>query len=48
MEKKQRVKKDFMIGMLPGESSLAGVQEGESGIGIFDVVLEKEDVNEGD
>lgn len=48
MEKKQKVKKDFLIGMMPGENSLAGDQSGESGIGIFDVVLEKEDINKGD
>ncbi|GEM_PF-5041464 len=48
MEKRQKVKKDFLIGMNPGENSLAGIETGESGIGIFDVVLEKEDVNEGD
>ncbi len=48
MEKKEKVKKDFLIGMLPGENSLAGAESGESGIGIFDVVLEKEDAYEGE
>lgn len=45
---KKKVKKDFLIGMLPGENSLAGAQSGETGIGIFDVVLDEEEVTKGD
>lgn len=48
MEKKKKVKKDFLIGMMPGENSLAGTQSGETGIGIFDVILDSEEINEGD
>lgn len=47
-ENKKRVKKDFLIGMSPGENSLAQTQSGETGIGIFDVVLETENTDEGE
>jgi hypothetical protein len=41
-KKDTKVTKDFLIGMTPGENSTAGSESGESGIGIFDIVLEKE------
>ncbi len=45
---RSKVKKDFLIGMMPGENSLAGQQTGESGIGIFDITLENEESGNGE
>lgn len=44
----KKVKKDFLIGVMPGENSVVGAQSGETGIGIFDMVLEQEEENKGD
>ncbi len=43
MGKRKYIKRDFLIGMMPGESSLAGSESAEGGIGILDVVLEVDD-----
>jgi hypothetical protein len=39
---KKKTKKDFLVGMNIGENSLAAVESGESGIGIFDIPLDDE------
>ncbi len=43
MSRRKWVKKDFLIGMMPGENSMAGSESAEGGIGILDVVLEVEE-----
>lgn len=44
----KKVKRDFLIGVMPGENSVVGAQSGETGIGIFDMVLEQEEETKGD
>ncbi len=48
MKNKRKTKREMLIGMSPCEHSLAGEQSGESGIGIFDIILESEDGTDAD
>lgn len=43
MSRQKRVKRDFLIGMMPGETTMAGSESAEGGIGILDVILEMEE-----